>query len=101
MAVQQLQDGDEDPDLGGLAGAADPVAGGRYGLLAEPQVREYYHCSDHCPMLGKDPQEITYGELNGEANKLKACPACGPVPRRSEILRSTPCMQRAATMIRC
>lgn len=52
-----------------------------------PSKAEYYHCSDHCPMLGsKPPQEITYGELSAEDSKLKACPACGPVPKKSELL---------------
>ena len=52
-----------------------------------PSKGEYYHCSDHCPMLGsKTPQEITYGELSAEDSELKACPACGPVPKKSELL---------------
>ena len=52
-----------------------------------PTKKEYYHCSDHCPMMNsKKPQQITYGELSAEGSKLKACPACGPVPKKSALL---------------
>ena len=52
-----------------------------------PTKKEYYHCSDHCPMMNtKNPQAISYGELSAEDSKLKACPACGPVPKESELL---------------
>ena len=52
-----------------------------------PTKKEYYHCSDHCPMMNtKNPQAISYGELSAEDSKLKACPACGPVPKKSELL---------------
>ncbi len=53
----------------------------------KPNKADYYHCSDHCPMLNsKTPLEISYGELSAEDSKLKACPACGPVPKKSELL---------------
>ena len=52
-----------------------------------PAKEDYYHCSDHCSLLGgREPLEITYGELSAESSKLKACPACGPVPKKAEIL---------------
>ena len=52
-----------------------------------PTKTDYYHCSDHCRLLGgKQPQEITYGELSAENSRLKACPACGPVPKKNELL---------------
>ena len=52
-----------------------------------PKKEDYYHCSDHCSLLNtKYPQAITYGELSAEESRLKACPACGPVPKKSELL---------------
>ena len=52
-----------------------------------PTKKEYYHCSDHCPMMNsKKPQQISYGELSAEGSKLKACPACGPVPKKDALL---------------
>ena len=52
-----------------------------------PVKEDYYHCSDHCSLLGgKKPLEITYGELSAEDSKLKACPACGPAPKKSELM---------------
>ena len=63
-----------------------PVPGDETVFWHNPRLRDYYHCSDHCPLLEtRTPSEITYGELNGETNKLRACPACGPAPRRSRI----------------
>lgn len=48
---------------------------------------DYYHCSDHCPQLGtRRPAEITYGELSSEQSRLRACPACGPVPKKDALL---------------
>ena len=47
----------------------------------------YYHCSDHCPLLEtKSPQTVTYAELSAEDSGLKACPACGPVMKKNELL---------------
>ena len=52
-----------------------------------PRKKDYYHCSDHCPLLEtKSPAEITYAELSAEDSKLKACPACGPVAKKSALL---------------
>ena len=52
-----------------------------------PSREDYYHCSDHCPLLGgKTPAEITYGEVSAAESVLEACPACGPVPKKSELL---------------
>lgn len=52
-----------------------------------PTREDYYHCSDHCSLLGtKTPAEITYGALSADESKLKACPACGPVPKKDALL---------------
>ena len=52
-----------------------------------PSRNDYYHCSSRCSLLGtKSPAEITYGELSAEDSKLKACPACGPAPKKGELL---------------
>ena len=52
-----------------------------------PKKKDYYHCSDHCSLLNtKTPQEITYEEISAEDSRLKTCPACGPVPKKSELL---------------
>ena len=52
-----------------------------------PARNDYYHCSDRCPMLNtKKPKEITYAELSAEASKLRACPACGPVMKKTRLL---------------
>ena len=52
-----------------------------------PTRTDYYHCSDHCPLLNtKNPKEIAYGELSGEGSKLKACPACGPAAKKTKLL---------------
>ena len=52
-----------------------------------PTREDYYHCSDHCSLLGtKTPAEITYGALSAEDSKLKACPACGPAPKKDALL---------------
>ena len=47
----------------------------------------YYHSSSLCSELGtRSPQEITYADLSGSAGeKLRACPFCGPVPKKSEL----------------
>ena len=48
-----------------------------------PKKEDYYHDSDQCSLLGtKSPAAVTYGELSAEDSKLKACPACGPVPKK-------------------
>ncbi len=52
-----------------------------------PSREDYYHCSDRCRLLGTGkPQEVSYAELSAEDSKLKACPACGPVPKKSRLL---------------
>ena len=52
-----------------------------------PDKEDYYHCSPACSLLGtKKPREITYGALSSEDVKLKTCPACGPVPKKNELL---------------
>ena len=52
-----------------------------------PTRDDYYHCSDQCSLLGsRQPREITYAELSEEGRKLKACPACGPVPKKDRLL---------------
>ena len=54
-----------------------------------PTKNDYYHCSDHCPMLNtKKPQEVTYGELSAEDSKLKMCPACGPAPKENVLMET-------------
>jgi len=51
-----------------------------------PRKNDYYHCSPKCKQLGtRTPQEITYGTLSGEDCRLKACPACGPVMKKSRL----------------
>ena len=52
-----------------------------------PNRTDYYHCSDHCPLLyTRSPKEITYGELSAETSKLRACPACGPVAKKTKLM---------------
>ena len=52
-----------------------------------PSRADYYHCSDRCSLLkSRNPQEVSYAELSAENSKLKACPACGPAPKKSELL---------------
>ncbi len=52
-----------------------------------PKRNDYYHCSDRCSLLNtKTPAEITYGELSAEDSKLKRCPACGPLPKKGDLL---------------
>ena len=54
-----------------------------------PTKDDYYHCSDRCSLLGgRQPLEITYGELSAEGVKLKPCPACGPVPKKDTLLET-------------
>ena len=51
-----------------------------------PTKTDYYHCSDHCPLLNsRSPKEVTYGEISAEGAKWKMCPACGPVPKKSDL----------------
>ena len=51
-----------------------------------PTKKDYYHCSDHCPLLNtRSPMEVTYGELSAEDSKLKMCPACGPTPKKGDL----------------
>ena len=51
-----------------------------------PTKNDYYHCSDHCPLLNtRTPKEVTYGELSAEGSKLKMCPACGPTPKKGDL----------------
>ena len=51
-----------------------------------PTKTDYYHCSDHCPLLNsRSPREITYGEISAEGAKWKRCPACGPTPKKSDL----------------
>lgn len=51
-----------------------------------PTKTDYYHCSDHCPLLNsRSPREITYGEISAEGAKWKMCPACGPTPKKSDL----------------
>jgi len=64
-----------------------PVPDDEAVFWCHPTQKEYYHCSDHCPMMNtKKPQQISYDELSAEGSKLKACPACGPVPKKSALL---------------
>ena len=52
-----------------------------------PSRTDYYHCSDHCPLLNvRSPLEITYAEVSAETSKFRACPACGPVAKKSKLL---------------
>ena len=52
-----------------------------------PTKKNYYHCSDKCPLLGtRSPAEITYAELSAEDSGLKRCPACGPVLKKNDLL---------------
>ena len=52
-----------------------------------PVKTDYYHCSDRCPLLNtRSPAEITYGEISAEGSKWKACPACGPTPKKADLL---------------
>ena len=51
-----------------------------------PTREDYYHCSDHCSLLGtRTPQEVSYEALSAEDSKLKACPACGPAPKKKDL----------------
>ena len=51
-----------------------------------PTKKDYYHRSDHCPLLNtRSPMEVTYGELSAEDSKLKMCPACGPTPKKGDL----------------
>ena len=52
-----------------------------------PRKNDYYHGSDHCEGMGtRNPKEITYGELCGEAgSRLRACPYCGPEPKKDRL----------------
>jgi len=64
-----------------------PVPADDAVFWCHPTKQEYYHCAENCPMLNtKTPQEISYGELSAEDSKLKACPACGPVPKKNELM---------------
>ena len=56
-------------------------------LYVNLRKNSYYHSSASCSELGtRNPGTITYGELCGETGtKLKACPACTPVQKRSEL----------------
>ena len=64
-----------------------PVPADDAVFWCHPTKPEYYHCSDRCPMLNtRKPQQITYAELSAEESRLKACPACGPAPKKSELL---------------
>ena len=52
-----------------------------------PSRNDYYHCAENCRSLGtRTPETVTYAELSAEDSKLKACPACGPVPKKGELL---------------
>ena len=64
-----------------------PVPDDNAVFWRHPTKTGYYHCSDHCPMLNtRSPAEITYGEISAEESKWKACPACGPVPKKADLL---------------
>ena len=56
-------------------------------LYVNLRKNSYYHSSASCSELGiRNPGTITYGELCGETGtKLKACPACTSVQKRSEL----------------
>ena len=52
-----------------------------------PSREDYYHCSERCRLLGtRNPQEVSYAELSEDGSELRACPACGPVPKKNELL---------------
>ena len=52
-----------------------------------PSRTDYYHRSDRCPLLNvRSPMEITYAEVSAETSKLRACPACGPAPKKNKLL---------------
>ena len=56
-------------------------------FYSNTRKNNYYHSSKNCSELGTHhPNSITYGELSGDAGKkLKACPYCGPSPKRDEL----------------
>ena len=64
-----------------------PVPADDTVLFVNLRKNSYYHSSSSCSELGtRNPGTITYGELCGETGtKLKACPACTPVQKRSEL----------------
>ena len=48
---------------------------------------DYYHSADNCRLMGtRTPQQIGYAELSERGQKLKACPACGPVMKKEKLL---------------
>ena len=64
-----------------------PVPGEHAVFWRHPLKEDYYHCSDRCRLLDtRNPREVSYEILSAEDSKLKACPACGPVPKKSELM---------------
>ena len=46
----------------------------------------YYHTSDRCSLLeGGSQKQVTYGEICAEGSRLKACPACAAIAKRSVL----------------
>ena len=63
-----------------------PVPGDDAVFWRHPTKNTYYHCSDHCSLLETGrPKEITYGEICAEDSKLKACPACAAIAKKSVL----------------
>ena len=56
-------------------------------LYTNLRKNNLYHSSSACGELGtRRPETVTYAELCGEkGKKLKACPACAPELKRSEL----------------
>jgi hypothetical protein len=64
-----------------------PVPADNTVFWRHPSRTDYYHRSDRCPLLNvRSPMEITYAEVSAETSKLRACPACGPSPKKSKLL---------------
>ena len=64
-----------------------PVPADDTVLYTNLRKNNLYHSSSSCGELGtRRPETVTYAELCGEkGKKLKACPACAPALKRSEL----------------
>ena len=64
-----------------------PVPADDTVLYTNLRKNNLYHSSSSCGELGtRRPETVTYAELCGEkGTKLKACPACAPALKRSEL----------------